>query len=173
MPTIERGDVHVFVYRTGLLSAVGHDLRLSVGEFTIDYGDQEVEAVFDPSTFRVDGAVRDGELRPDALSDSDRSKIIENVEEDVLEVDQHDRIAFEGSYEREDAGDGRVRGSLRLAGVRRELAVEVRHARGRFRADCELTPSRWGIEPYSALLGALKLRDYAEIQIDVPDGDPS
>lgn len=173
MTEITDGDIHVFVYRTGLLSAVGHDLRLSMQRFRIEYGGGEVTGRFWPESFEVDGAVEDGELEPDALSESDRSDICSNISEDVLETDRYPEIRVQGEYEERGDATWHVAGELEMVGVRERVATEVRRRDGRFQTAVELSPSRWGIEPYRALMGALKLKDHIRIEFDLPaEGEP-
>jgi len=167
------GNIQVYVYRTGLLSALGHDLRLSMHRFRVEYGEGRVSGRFWPESFRVDGAVEDGELQPDALSESDRSDIHGNITTDVLETDRYPEIRFRGEYERRDGGTWRVAGDLEMVGARVPVEMEVRRRDGRFQAGVELSPSRWGIEPYRALMGALKLKDDIRIEFDLPaEGEP-
>jgi len=38
---------------------------------------------------------------------------------------------------------------------------------GRARGSATITQSKWGIKPYSAFFGALRLRDEVEVEFDV------
>src|SRR5437868_973818 len=93
----------VFVYREGLLSAVGHDLKLAVTRFTIDvdWAAKKVHAQFDPASLKVEGAMVDGRERPREPNEGDRHKIESHIAEDVLEVDRHPSITFESASVRE------------------------------------------------------------------------
>src|SRR5690606_28852876 len=71
----------------------------------------------------------------------------------------------------ERAGDAlEVRGDLDLAGVRRPLAVTATHADRRVRARVTLRPSDWGIRPYKALAGAIRLQDRVIVDSDLAAG---
>ena len=52
-------------------------------------------------------------------------------------------------------------------GVTQPVTVEGRLAAGRALGSAVIVQSRWGIRPYSAFLGALKLRDEVEVQFDI------
>jgi hypothetical protein len=58
-------------------------------------------------------------------------------------------------------------------GVTRPLTVQGRMTDGRVIGQATVIQSRWGIRPYSAFFGALKLRDEVTVDFDValtPDG---
>jgi hypothetical protein len=172
MPTIESGDVHLYTYRTGLLSAVGHDLRLSVGRFEISWDNGEVTGRFWPESIEVDGSVEDGQLQPGEPKPSDKKKIYGNIQEDVLKSNRHPEIRFEGGYREVETEPGdettyEVAGELEIRGVEEAIELRLHEQEGRFRAELELEPSRWGIEPYSALLGSLKLQDRVTVELDL------
>ena len=170
METTTDGTIRVYTHRTGLLRAVGHDLSLRVDKFRIDYGDGEVRGRFWPGSITVEGAVDDGELDRGALSDADRAKIKRNIERDVLRTSAHPEVRFEGEYERVEEGVWEVAGDLEIVGVRESVRTRLRERAGRWVADLELQPSRWGIEPYSALMGSLKLEDRVEVALEVEKG---
>lgn len=77
----------------------------------------------------------------------------------------------------QDPATARLSGHITIAGVSRPLAVDVAHERAgdhiiRARATAAITQSEFGIRPYSAMLGALRVRDMVEIRADltVPTG---
>jgi hypothetical protein len=172
MRMTDEGDVWLYVYRTGLLSALGHDLRLSVRRFQIRYGDGEVGARFWPESIEIDGSLReDGSIDEEELSASDRKEIKGNIEEDILETGAHPEIRFDGEYDERDSGVYEVAGELEIVGVRESIRTTVRRENEQFRTELEITPSDWGIEPYKALLGSLKVQDRLEIELRVDAGD--
>ena len=73
--TITRGTVHLFTFKEGMLSAIAHDLQLTVKRFRVVVTGAAVAAELFTDTVVVDGAVRDGKLAPQVLSDRDRDKI--------------------------------------------------------------------------------------------------
>ena len=115
MAAIVQGRVEVYTFKEGLLGRVAHDLRLSVGSFSIEGADAEkVEARFDIASFKVDGAMRDGRLDDSALDDGDKREILDNVRNKILHADRP--LRFEGQAERRDDGGYRVQGELEMAG---------------------------------------------------------
>ena len=160
--------IEVFTYKDGLLARLAHDLRLSLGRFEIVREGDEIRGRFWPGSLTVDGAIgRGGELDTRALSASDRSKIAGNIAEHVLDLARFPEAAFTGKLA---AGEGThtLEGTLTLVGRAVPLRVSVRAAGGRLLAEVPLVPSRWGIAPYRALAGAIKLQDRVLVKLDLP-----
>ncbi|MCC6215412.1 MAG: YceI family protein [Polyangiaceae bacterium] len=151
--------------RRGLLARVGHDLLLRVESFEVRLEGDRVTAHADAASLRVTGAI-DAAERVDtaALGARDRADIEKNLNRDVLGSARWPRISYEGTWDR---GPGRVTGELTLCGERHPLELAVRVLDGRALARVELTPSRWGIRPYRALLGALEVEDRVTLRIDL------
>ena len=160
--------IEVFTYKDGLLARLAHDLRLSLGRFEIVREGDEIRGRFWPGSLTVDGAIgRGGELDTRALSGSDRSKIAGNIAERVLDLARFPEAGFTGKLA---AGEGThtLEGTLTLVGRAVPLRVSVRAAGGRLLAEVLLVPSRWGIAPYRALAGAIKLQDRVLVKLDLP-----
>ena len=164
-------ECRVFTYKEGLLSAVAHDLRLRVEHFTITLDDAawRVDARFDARSLRVAGVMRDGVLHPDELGPDDRRTIEQNVVREVLHADRHPEIRFTSDAASADGDELRVRGTLVLHGVERPLLVPVRrHADGAWCAEVSLHQPDFGIRPYRAMLGALRVRADVVVTLVVP-----
>ncbi|MCA9561343.1 MAG: YceI family protein [Myxococcales bacterium] len=163
MDTLTDGTIHVFTFKEGLLSKVAHDLRLSLSRFEIRLDGDAVEATLWPASLAVDGAVENGRLRPDGVSGKDKNDIHGNATgPKILDVARHPTVEFRGARR----GD-RVEGTLRLAGREAPLAFPVTEADGRAAGSFELVPSRWGIKPFKALMGAIRLQDRVQVVFDV------
>ncbi|MCB9508296.1 MAG: YceI family protein [Myxococcales bacterium] len=167
---ITRGTIHVFTYKEGMLSAVAHDLRLTLRRFRINVDGENVAGEFFPETLHVDGAVRDGALDARALSDRDRDKIRATMAGEVLRISQFAKVAFVGTA-RADGAQVLAKGTLELVGKRQELELAMRRESGDsgevLRGEIELQPSRWGIRPYSALAGTLRLQDRVRVEFEL------
>lgn len=158
--------ITVHTYKEGLLARLAHDLRLTVQRFEVQLADGSVNATLDATSLRVDGAMRRGELAPDVLSESDRTTIERTLASEVLHSATHPQITFQGTLT-EDRGRVVARGSLRLNG--RDQSVELPVSLGeRASIELEIVPSRWGIPPYRAMAGALKVQDRVRVTIELP-----
>jgi polyisoprenoid-binding protein YceI len=71
------------------------------------------------------------------------------------------------------AGSFTLDGELTIMGITRPVTIQGGVTDGRVVGGASVVQSRWGIRPYSAFLGALRLRDEVKVDFDValtPDG---
>jgi polyisoprenoid-binding protein YceI len=163
-------DCRIFTFKEGLLSAVAHDLELVVRTFEVEVSDggARVTATFDPRSIAVVDAMVDGRRAPGALSDRDKDKIASNIASDVIPVKRHPRIRFESTEVRSDAEGWAIRGRLELAGQTRELVFRAKRSDGHALAEVLLHQPDFGIKPYSAMFGALKLKPDVRVTLRLP-----
>jgi len=160
--------IHVFTYKDGLLARLAHDLRLSLRRFEVVKSGTTITGRFWPASLVVDGVVeRSGQVDTRALSEGDKKKIAANIADEVLLLGRFPKVEFAGAVV---AGGAGVEGSLTLVGKTMPVNVSIEAVDGRLRGNVTLVPSRWGIAPYRALAGAIKLQDRVLMKIDFPAG---
>jgi hypothetical protein len=155
----------LYTFKDGLLSRLAHDLRLSVGRFEIRARGSEVSARFEPGSISVDGVVKDGALLRGEPSDSDKRKIQGNLRDDVLRTGDYNEIKFVGRTANVEP-PFTIQGELTLCGVTKPLSTTLVVRGQRLVGELEIVPSQWGIKPYRALGGTLKVQDRVKIAID-------
>ena len=156
-----RGSLHVFTFKEGILARKAHDLRLTLERFQLSLEGETLLAVFETGSLRVDGAMHDGKLDRNEIGAADRLEIEGVIRSRILEVDRYPQARLEARA-RALGTTYSIEGELELVGQRRRIAFEARPVEGlegEWQAEVELVPSRWGIRPYSALLGAIRLAD--------------
>lgn len=160
----------VLVYREGLLAAAGHDLRLGVRKVELDVtlDPPGILARFDAGSLFVETALEHGQPRPHALSDRDRRTIEKHLAEDVLEVATNPEVGFTSTAIVAVAEGYSVEGRLTLRGQTRPLAFLVTATTGRLFARVRLDQADFGIRPFSAMFGALRIKSYVDVEIDIP-----
>lgn len=165
MPSITHGHVRVFTYKddSRLLSPIAHDLQLSCARFRVNLDGDRVTATFEPESIEVDGPMKQGALDRGGFGRIERGKIKSAIRKDVLRTKKHPIIRLDGSL-----SSDTLSGRLTLAGQTREISLPVTFADGRATGRLELRPSRWGIKPYKALMGALRLQDRVTVTFDLP-----
>ena len=161
-----RVSIRVFREPGALLARMAHDLELSLTQVTATGGEHHVTVTFEPSSLSVTGALVSGVVDPALLDASQRQEIERNVRTQVLKTDRFPRGKFEGAFDATEA-PVRVQGTLELLDKRQPVSFELARQGDTFVGTLTITPSRWGIAPYRALLGALKLQDTAVIRIEV------
>lgn len=160
---LTQGTLHVFTYKDGLLARLAHDLRLRLERFELKADGTKLSATFYADSLTVEGTVRQGQLDPNELSAKDKDKIRENMREEVLHTDRHPTATFQGQATERGAGRWSVQGELTLVGKTAPVTFDARLDGGRYVGELELTPSRWGIPPFKALGGAIKLQDKLKV----------
>lgn len=159
----------VFTYKEGLMSAVAHDLKLRVTRWSLEVDADQGTAVgdFDPTSLRLVNAMKDGRDNPSAFG-LDAATIEKNIAKDVLHTRRHRSVRFEADTVRA-AGDGyEVSGRLSLHGHSRDIKAVVALRQGRLETTVRLYQPDFGIKPYSAMFGALKIKPHVDVKISVP-----
>ncbi|MDC0718892.1 YceI family protein [Nannocystis bainbridge] len=168
MSTPEPAQITVFTFKDGLLARLAHDLRLSLGRFEIRRDGTALSGRFWPASLKVDGVVgKDGRVDVEGLGASDKAKIQRNITDEILLTAQHPEVSFAGALTPGGVLDGR----LVMLGKTVPVRAPVRVEGDRLHAEFTLVPSQWGIAPYKALAGAIKLQDRLVVALDLP-ADP-
>jgi polyisoprenoid-binding protein YceI len=161
----------VFTFKEGLLSKIAHDLKIQVTRFTVTIDDatQAITAEFDARSLRVLSAVKDGRDDTHALSDSDKGKIGGQIVADVLHADDHPVVRFASTSvtPRPDGGYD-VAGNLTLHGATRPLTTRTRLENGRQVAEIVIHQPDYGIKPFRAMMGTLKVQADVRVRCSIP-----
>ncbi len=163
-------EVLLFSFKDGLLAKVAHDLKLRVETFSIDVADDgsAVSATFEGPSVVVINAMKKGVEDHGTLSEGDKKKILGNLQDDVLQSKRHPTITFKSTAVREQ-GTGRVvTGDLTLHGTTRSVTATVRDDGSHWATDVTLHQPDFGIKPYKALGGALKVKPEVRVSVRVP-----
>ena len=143
--------------RLGAASKAGHDLLIEVTSWSATLDEQSITLTADPSSLRV----LEGTGGMMTLGDDDKAGIAQTIDDEVLK-----RIPIEFRSTSVEPGPGRVTGELELGGERRTVDFELASEAGRITGTVILKQTDWGMKPYSALFGTLKVADEVEVAID-------
>lgn len=174
----ERGRLLLRTSRDGLAAQAGHDLTIEVTRWTAELTGPAEPA--EPTGLAVtielgSLAVLAGTGGVKPLSDRDRREIVATAGK-VLQVDRYPQATFVGTGF-EPVADGRggtVSGTLTIRDRARPLRLEVAdEGDARYRATATVVQSEYGIKPYTAFLGALRVRDAVgvEVELDLSDAE--
>lgn len=159
----------VLTLKAGVLAGVGHDLQLRATCTILQIGGQprRLQATFAAQTMAVVCAMKAGQPLPDALSPRDCKEIERNLAKQVLRSAAFPEIRFVS--EPLDAGLlSHVRGELTLVGKTRRIEGEVQQVGDQIEARVDLDQRDFGIEPFSAMFGALRVRPVVRIVLSAP-----
>ena len=159
-----------FAFKEGLLSRAAHDLKLRIERFEIrvDDASRAIDAWFDPSSLRLVGAYPDGGPDPEELPPGDVQKIHDHIVDDVLQTERYPEARFVSTTVEPRNSDFQVLGKLTLHGETRELRLQSREERTRWVADVRLHQPDFGIEPFRAVLGTIRIKPDVRVSISVP-----
>lgn len=160
--------------RQGMAKKVGHDLVLEVGNWkaTVTVGDDisssSLTASADTTSIRVVSGT--GGAKP--LSDGDRKDIEKNLNDKVLKTSQFPEITFRSTRVEGTETRATVHGDLTIMGKTNPAQMEITLDAGKATAQMTVVQTQWGIKPFSALMGALKLSDPVQVvaEAKVPQG---
>jgi polyisoprenoid-binding protein YceI len=153
--------------RRGAIAKAGHDLMIEVGAWgaTAEIGTEpeqtKLELTADSGSLRVREAT--GGIQ--SLGHDDRAGIDQTIDQEVL---KGTAIAFRSrSVDAGDDGRLTVEGDLELAGGVNPITFELNLGDdGHVSASAVVKQTAWGIKPYTALFGTLKVADQVEVFID-------
>lgn len=159
-----------FSFKDGLLARLAHDLKLQVERFSIEVDDatKKIKATFDPSSIQVVCAQIDGRDDLSTLSKGDKKKIYDNVTKDVLRIRKYPEIRFESNNIAERGEGFAVEGTLQLHGKSRNIQASVQANGDRWVSEVRIHQPDFGIKPYTAALGALKVKPDVLVRVSVP-----
>jgi polyisoprenoid-binding protein YceI len=165
---------HVMTQRTGMLGAMGHDLQLRVGSFWVEVDDvaRQVTAELDARSVEVLDAIVSGAPSPGTLSARDKREINQRIAEDVLDSAGHPKITFHSTRVEPDPVGYRIHGRLSLHGTERAIELLARRRGDRLEAEVTLHQPDFGIRPFKAFGGALKVRPDVVVRVSLPDYSP-
>lgn len=160
----------LFSYKDGLLAKLAHDLKLQVERFSIEVDDttRQIKATFDPSSIQVVCARVEGRDDPSTLSSGDKKKIYDNVTKDVLRVRKFPEIRFDSTNVVERGEGFAVEGTLQMHGKSRSIQTSVKADGDRWVTEVTVHQPDFGIKPFTAALGALKVKPDVTVRLSVP-----
>ena len=165
----DSGRVALLTARDGLAAQAGHDLTIEVRNWSAELtvGDDGSPAGLSARLDLTSLVVLEGTGGLKPLTDRDRREIAVKARQ-LLGADRHPEATFTAtSFEPGSGGGGFVQGTFTLGGVSRPLRLHVaRTGDEHYHATASVRQSEFGIKPYVAFLGALKVSDVVGIEID-------
>ena len=169
----EQGRLSVHTGKAGAAAKAGHNLTIEVGSWQATL---QVDA--DPATSRLELTadarslrVLEGSGGMSKLDEDDKANITQTIDDEVL---KGTAIAFHSTQVDAGAGALRVSGELELSGRAAPVAFDLAVADdGQLTGRAVITQSTWGMKPYSALFGTLKVTDDVAVAIDARLPEPA
>jgi len=167
----DNGRIILRTFRDGLAAQAGHDLTIEAVRWS---GELVVAPDLTPASLTVTvdlGAlvVRAGTGGIKSLTDRDKREIAVSARK-VLSSDRYPEATFTATSFEPGPADtgGTIVGTLTLTGRSQPQRLQVtQSAPGQYRATTTIRQTSFGIKPYSAFLGSLKVSDAVELEAEV------
>ncbi|HEX3540688.1 MAG TPA: YceI family protein [Acidimicrobiales bacterium] len=161
------GKVLVNVYKDGVAAKMGHDLTLGASSWSgkADINPDDPSACSVQITIPIDSLeVLEGKGGAKALSQSDRADIKKNISKTLGRGD----IAFESTGVSGSAPNISLQGNLSVGGKSGPVTMNLTvNDNGSVTGTTSFNQSHLGIKPFSAMLGALKVKDGVDVSVDL------
>jgi polyisoprenoid-binding protein YceI len=155
----------VHTRRVGAAAKAGHDLTIEVtaweAAIVVGEADQDVslELSVDSSSLRV----QEGHGGMMELDDADRENIHQTIDDEVLQEKDN---TFRSTAATADGDVIHAEGELTLGGNTEPMSFDLRvDDDGSVSGSAVVKQTAWGIKPYSALFGALKVADEVLVEL--------
>ena len=101
------------------------------------------------------------------LSDKDRRDIAKNIDEKVLETGKFSELKFESTSVSGSEPNLKAAGNMTIKGTTRPVDVDLNVNGSTVTAKTSISQKDFGIKPFSAMMGAIKLRDDVDFELTV------
>ena len=164
----DNATLSVLTGRAGAAAKAGHDLviRVTSWEAALVVGEDPAETSMELTADATSLRVVEGTGGMQALGDDDVANIQQTIDDEVL---RRQDITFRSTRVQTEPGSStiHVEGDLTLLGKTRPIAVDLAIGdAGELSATAVVTQSAWGMKPYSALFGALKVEDDVRVVLE-------
>jgi YceI-like domain len=155
------GTLSVRTGRTGTVAKAGHDLLIHVEAWSATLDLEAPRLTLDADATSLHVIEGTGGMK--SLDEDDRANIRQTIDDEIL---KRVEIRFRSTAAERTDGGLAVRGELTLVGTTRPIAFDLALDDGRVSGSAVVTQTEWGMKPYSALFGALKVADEVRVEID-------
>jgi polyisoprenoid-binding protein YceI len=99
------------------------------------------------------------------LSDKDRRDIGKNIDDKVLETGKYPELKFESTSVSGSEPNYTAAGNMTIKGTTRPVNVNINVNGTTVTAKTSISQKDFGIKPFSAMMGAIKLRDDVDLEL--------
>jgi hypothetical protein len=156
------GEMLVKIFREGMAKKAGHDLIIEVKDWEAEatiadaIQDSSFRGSADVNSFTVRQGV--GGVKP--LTEGDKADIKKNITQKIL---TNPNITFTSSSV--NPSTNTVSGEMSIMGRSQPIDIKLTESGGQVKATMTVVQSKWGIKPFQAMMGALKVRDAVEVEV--------
>ncbi len=171
------GKVSAYTFKSGLLSKIAHDLLIDINDFKVDvdvpeggFASGSLKLEIQTNSLKVDCAMKDGERNPGTLKEKDIADIEADMAKKVLHPDKYSTASFSSKSIQENGDSCHVSGDLSLHGVTKPIDFDIDTSSGGLKGRFTIVQTDYGIKPFKAMMGTLKIKDEMDIGFDLSLG---
>ena len=166
----QAGTLQIFTFKTGPLSRLAHDLRLSVARFDVELKERKVLARFDVASARVDGVIEGERVDAARFTKQDNDIIERNLRDSVLKAARFPFVELEGEVQPTIGDAWTLHARLTMVGRTHAVDVPIVRVGSELVAEVELKPTLWGIAPFTTMGGAIGIEDRWRVRLKLALG---
>jgi polyisoprenoid-binding protein YceI len=156
-------------YKDGMGAKLAHDLVLRAtnwsGTLNVDGSASGCSAALTVDPRSIEIVEARGGVK--SLSDKDRRDIDKNINEKVLETNKYPELKFESTSCTGSEPNLTAAGNMTIKGTTRPVNVDLNVNGTTVTGKTSISQKDFGIKPFSAMMGAIKLRDDVDFQMTV------
>ena len=156
-------------YKDGMGAKLAHDLVLRAtnwsGTLNVDGSPSGCSAAVTVDPRSIEIVEARGGVK--SLSDKDRRDIDKNINEKVLETNRYPELKFESTSCTGAEPNLTGAGNMTIKGTTRPVKMDLNVNGTTVTAKTSISQKDFGIKPFSAMMGAIKLRDDVDFQLTV------
>ena len=167
----DHGTLSVRTKKGGAIAKAGHDLLIRVTDWraTLEVDQDNTPTAIELTADSNSMQVIEGTGGLTSLGEDEKQGIGQTIREEVLNGTP---IAFRSTEITPHGDHLHVSGELELVGTTRPANFSLSADADRLAGTATLTQSNWGIKPYTALFGTLKVQDVITVEVDAQLPDP-
>lgn len=159
------GRLCVKIDREGMAKKMGHDLRLEVGNWSANVSVDADNPANSQMTVNADMRSLQviewfGGVKP--MTEGDKKDILKNAEKTA----PNGSVSFRSTSVQPMGEGARVQGDLVINGATQPAQFDIQVDAGLARCTAAIQQSLFGIKPFSAFMGALKVKDVVQIELE-------
>ena len=161
----QNGSMVVRVYREGMAKKAGHDLIIDVKNWkaTATIAENPADSTFTGTADVGSFTVREGVGGVKPLSEGDKADIKKNITQKILTSPE---ISFTSNSVHQNGDAADVTGEMSIMGRTNPVTVKLVKDGNKVKGNLSVVQSKWGIKPFQAMMGALKVKDQVDIELE-------